>query len=232
MYFCGKYDRNMKREVKLTGDGSKTIYIPDLDENYHSNHGAFNEATHIFIEQGIRPFPLDKSLRIFEMGFGTGLNAFLAFIESKTSGYKIQYVGIEAFPVEEMLINEMDYCSFLNWENTQDFKQLHTLPWSENHEISDDFSFKKIHQKIESYIPENEQFDVVFFDAFGPKAQAEMWQPSILKKMYSLLKPGGFLVTYCAQGQVKRDLKAQGFIVVPLPGPPGKREMTKAIKSV
>lgn len=230
MYFCSKNDRNMKREVKLTGDGSKTIYIPDLDENYHSNHGAFNEAMHIFIEQGIRSFPLDKSLRIFEMGFGTGLNAFLALIESKTLGYKIQYVGIEAFPVEEMLVNEMDYCSFLNWENTQDFKQLHFLSWDENHKIADNFSFKKIHQKIENYIPEKEQFDVVFFDAFGPKAQAEMWYPLVLEKMYTMLKPGGFLVTYCAQGQVKRDLKAIGFDVVSLPGPPGKREMTKAVK--
>jgi tRNA U34 5-methylaminomethyl-2-thiouridine-forming methyltransferase MnmC len=220
----------MKREIKLTSDGSRTIYLPELDETYHSNHGAFNEAMHIFIEQGIRTFSPDKTVRIFEMGFGTGLNALLALIESKTRDYTIEYTGIEAFPVSMELVNELDYCAYLNWDSPQDFTQLHTVSWNEKHQITPTFSFQKIYQKIEDYQPELNQFEVIFFDAFGPRVQGDLWQPMILEKMYALLKPSGILVTYCAQGQVKRDLKALGFDVISLPGPPGKREMTKAIK--
>jgi tRNA U34 5-methylaminomethyl-2-thiouridine-forming methyltransferase MnmC len=220
----------MKREIKLTSDGSRTIYLPELDETYHSNHGAFNEAMHIFIEQGIRTFSPEKTVRIFEMGFGTGLNSLLTLIESITRDYTIEYTGIEAFPVAMELVSELDYCTYLNWDSPEDFTQMHTLTWGEKHQITPAFSFQKIHQKIEDYQPELNHFELVYYDAFGPRVQGDLWQPMILEKMHTLLKPGGVLVTYCAQGQVKRDLKALGFEVVSLPGPPGKREMTKAIK--
>jgi len=230
MYFCILNNLEMKLEIKLTNDGSKTIYIPEMDEHYHSSNGAFNEAMHVFIEHGLRTFALDKPIQIFEMGFGTGLNALLTLNETKKLNRFIEYIGIDAFPVDFSIIQQMDYSSFNGMESTVDFLRLHELSWNEKHQFSPFFSFQKIKCKIEDFEPENETIDLIYFDAFGPRAQKEMWHPTILKKMYDLLKPSGILVTYCAQGQFKRDLKALGFEVIPLPGPPGKREMTKAMK--
>lgn len=224
------YFRKMKREVILTADGSKTIFIPEMDENYHSMHGAFQEAMHVFIQSGLRYLTQKQDITIFEIGFGTGLNALLSMVEAENSKRKINYVGIEAFPVESELIAEIEYEKRVDDKFRESFSFMHSSKWNEKHELSSNFSFTKIHSKIQDYQPTSSSADVVFFDAFGPRKQSEMWSQSVLEQMYTILKPNGFLVTYCAQGQVKRDLKSVGFTVEVLPGPPGKREMTRAFK--
>lgn len=219
----------MKRELIQTSDGSMTIFLPEMNENYHSGHGAYNEAMHVFIRNGLE-FLNHEPINVFEMGFGTGLNALLSFEFSLEKDIKINYSGIEAFPVENELIEKINYNEFVQADGVEAFKKMHAISWNHTHEFSPLFSFKKIHAKIEDYVPEKENFDVVFYDAFGPRAQKEMWDISILTKMYEMLKPDGILVTYCANGQFKRDLKQLGFRIEALPGPPGKREMTRAIK--
>lgn len=219
----------MKREIILTSDGSKSIYLPELDENYHSGHGALQEARHIFIENGLKSVT-PNPLRIFEMGFGTGLNTFLSFIEAFNSGRQIEYTGIEAYPVESELIRELNYAQLIDKSLEKYFNELHNSAWDVPVLIHPNFVLTKIQKKIEDFAVTEAKFDLIYFDAFGPRAQAEMWDISILEKMYAILDRKGVLVTYCAKGQFKRDLKALGFIVESLPGPPGKREMTKAVK--
>ena len=220
----------MKREVIETGDGSKTIRIIDLDENYHSTHGALQEAEHVFIKNGLFEF-IDKSqISIFEMGFGTGLNAFLSAIKSNQLKLKIEYTGIEAFPVSIDELNQLGYHDIAGESNSDLYNKLHETLWGEMNEISEWFSLRKINDQLQLINFDNESFDIVYYDAFGPRAQEEMWSIELFQKMYDSIKEGGFLVTYCAKGQVKRNMKAVGFEVEPLPGPPGKREMTRAWK--
>jgi len=220
----------MKREVILTADGSKTIYIPEMDENYHSTNGALQEAMHVFIQNGIRTFNFKGEITVFEMGFGTGLNALLTLVEAVNSNRTINYIGIEAYPVELELIKEINYEKLVDEQFTEDFSMMHSLSWEQKHILQPNFTFQKIHLKIQDYQPLNSSVDLIFFDAFGPKVQQEVWTIDVLKKMHDMLKPNGILVTYCAMGQMKRDLKSLGFIVEGLHGPPGKREMTRAVK--
>ncbi len=219
----------MEQEVRVTNDGSKTIYLPHLDETYHSSHGAIQEALHVFVKNGIQA--IEKSeIKVFEMGFGTGLNALLTLVESQNKNIKISYTGIEAYPVSVEFVEQMDYCKQIGAEFQPQFDLLHSLEWGKLHTLSDLFFFEKIDEKIENFSPRTGEYDIIFYDAFGPRAQEEMWAPEILKKMYDMVNEGGFLVTYCAKGQVKRDLKLIGFEIEALPGPPGKREMTRAWK--
>jgi tRNA U34 5-methylaminomethyl-2-thiouridine-forming methyltransferase MnmC len=219
----------MKRELIKTQDGSMTIFIPEMDETYHSTHGAIQEAEHVFIKHGLRKME-EKGLEtifIFEMGFGTGLNAFLTKIRSNSI---VNYTGIEAFPVSENELISLNYVGQLGEEFKVDFDLIHSTSWKETVQLSSQFFIKKVHQKIEEYKLEKDKYDIIYFDAFGPRAQSEMWDIEILKNMYDGLMDGGMLVTYCAKGQFKRDLKSLGFEVESLPGPPGKREMTRAWK--
>jgi len=220
----------MKREVILTADGSKTIYIPEMDENYHSTNGAFQEAMHVFIQNGIRTRISNDEITVFEMGFGTGLNALLTLVEAVNSNRTINYIGIEAYPVESELIKEINYEKLVDEQFTEYFSMMHSLSWEQKHILHPNFTFQKIHLKIQDYQPLNSSVDLIFFDAFGPKVQKEVWTIDVLKKMHDMLKPNGILVSYCAMGQMKRDLKSLGFKVEGLPGPPGKREMTRAVK--
>jgi tRNA U34 5-methylaminomethyl-2-thiouridine-forming methyltransferase MnmC len=220
----------MKREVINTADGSKTIRLVDLDENYHSSHGALQEAEHVFIHNGILAFKDEKHLSIFEMGFGTGLNAFLTCLYSLQNDLKIDYDGIEAYPVSIEEINQLDYDSLKGNEYSSIFNKIHSTSWDEKNEINSNFALTKIENKIQNFSFQNEKYDIVYYDAFGPRAQEEMWSLEIFQKLYTSIKEGGFLVTYCAKGQVKRDLKTAGFNIEALPGPPGKREMTRAWK--
>ena len=213
----------------MTDDGSTTIYIPEMDETYHSTHGAIQEARHVFLKHGLASFS-DESIAVFEMGFGTGLNALLTY-QFGEKKYSIDYIGIEAYPVEKELIDSMNYLKEVGEEYTSVFERMHTSKWGERVALSDRFSLTKIHEKIEDYLPEKESIDLVYFDAFGSRAQGAMWAPSVLEKMHLMLRSGGVLVTYCAMGQFKRDLKALGFSVSGRPGPPGKREMTVAVKN-
>ena len=220
----------MKREITKTADGSTTIYIPEMDENYHSHHGAIQEAKHVFIQYGVRSVSQEE-LTIFEMGFGTGLNALLTLDYTSENDKKINYIGIEAYPLEDSMIQELNYLDEIGEKYTEDFKKMHDAPWGEGIDFGD-FHLTKIHQKIEDYEPQSNSVDIIYFDAFGPRAQGDMWELPVLEKMAEMIKPGGILVTYCAQGQFKRHLKSLGFTIERLPGPPGKREMTRATKVV
>ena len=220
----------MKREVINTADGSKTIRIVDLDENYHSSHGALQEAEHVFIKNGIEAFKDEKHLSIFEMGFGTGLNAFLTCLNALENDLNIDYDGIEAYPVSIEEMNQLDYDSLKGSEYSSIFNKIHSTSWNQKNEINSNFSLTKIENKIENFSFQKEKYNIVYYDAFGPRAQEEMWSLEIFQKLYTSIKEGGFLVTYCAKGQVKRDLKTAGFKIEALPGPPGKREMTRAWK--
>lgn len=220
----------MKREIITTADGSRSIRVVDLDENYHSTHGAVQEAMHVFIQHGLRAFSEKQQLRIFEMGFGTGLNALLTAQEAIQQERPIHYLGIEAFPVSSDMALSMGYEKAVSPDVAHVFAALHEAEWGSEQRISPFFTIEKIHQKIEEYSPTSSSIDLIYFDAFGPRAQADMWDITVLEKMSNLLVPGGLFVTYCAKGQLKRDLKLLGLTVESLPGPPGKREMTRAWK--
>jgi len=220
----------VKREIITTDDGSMSIRLPELDENYHSSHGALQEAKHVFIEHGLRAIAEKNTIRIFEMGFGTGLNALLSAQEAIHLKKHIHYIGIEAFPVPLDMALSMNYEKFVTVDVEAVFSALHLTEWGSAQHISPFFTLEKIHQKIEDHSPKLTSVDLVYFDAFGPRAQADMWNVNVLEKMADLLVPGGLFVTYCAKGQLKRDLKSLGFTVESLPGPPGKREMTRAWK--
>lgn len=220
----------MNRKIVLTSDGSHTIRLDDLDENYHSGHGALQEANHVFIRNGLNYLTDKKKIRIFEMGFGTGLNALLSVQFAEHNEIEIEYSGIEAYPVEKKMISQLNYTELVPEKFAGVFDLMHDVSWNVQHFMQPNFKFTKIHRKIEEWVGEKESFDIVFFDAFGPRAQGEMWHPDVLGKMFNLLSTGGVFVTYCAKGQLKRDLRSLGFEVESLPGPPGKREMTRAIK--
>ncbi len=219
----------MKREVIRTADGSSTIRMVEMAENYHSTHGAIQESRYVFINQGLDYIQDTDPVRIFELGFGTGLNALLAFEYAKEKGIQVHYTGIEAYPLEEDLISQLNYINHFSEEIKGMFSQMHAVKWGEDVQLSPFFQFKKVYERIEYWI-ETGTFDLIFFDAFGPRSQGELWSLDILRKMQHLLLPGGVFVTYCAKGQLKRDLRYLGFDVQSIEGPPGKREMTRAIK--
>jgi len=226
----------MKREIIITGDGSKTIHIPELDEQYHSKHGAIQEAQHVFLKTGLQHFVGseyyngDAPVSILEMGFGTGLNALLTIFKATTLGVRIEYTGVEAFPISEEEVAAMDYASQIPIPNAQKYyDELHQAPWEKRHEIKEDFYLTKNVQSFENIIDEA-LYDIVYFDAFGPRVQPTLWTETIFAKMYTALKPKGVLTTYCAQGAARRAMQAVGFEVERLPGPPGKREMLRATK--
>lgn len=219
----------MQRTIAKTADGSTTIYIPEMDENYHSHHGAIQEARHVFLKNGIETIDKDEIV-VFEMGFGTGLNALLTLDFALNTGKKVTYFGLEAYPVEPELLEQLNYLDEIGKEHSGAFQRMHQADW-ENPISIQNFELTKIHQKIEEYTPAPSTIDIIYFDAFGPRAQGDMWELPVLEKMADMIKPGGILVTYCAQGQFKRHLKSLGFTIERLPGPPGKREMTRATKS-
>jgi tRNA U34 5-methylaminomethyl-2-thiouridine-forming methyltransferase MnmC len=221
---------NSRLEIKQTADGSNTIFLPDLNENYHSFHGAIQEANHVFIKNGLDQFLLTSEISIFELGLGTGLNALLTCLWAEKNKVNIEYVSIEAFPVPIDLCRKMDYPAHLNPHSSEAYSKLLEATWEQLVPVSNYFSIRKIHSSIQEW-KNNQKFDLIYFDAFGPRAQSEMWELPIMEKMYNLLKENGKLVTYCAQGQFRRNLKCLGFNVQSLPGPPGKREMTCAHKN-
>jgi tRNA U34 5-methylaminomethyl-2-thiouridine-forming methyltransferase MnmC len=219
--------------IKKTSDGSTTIYNIDLDETYHSIHGALQEAIHVFIKNGLENFLTNskngKPTNILEIGFGTGLNCLLSLDYSKKKAFKINYTGIEPHPLSGDLIEKLDY-GFDN-NNKIIFNQLHKSKWNEFTELITDFNLKKLNCKFQDF-NDNELYDVVYFDAFGPRVEEYLWDINIFRKIYKMISLNGLLVTYCAKGQVRRDLEKVGFIVERLPGPPGKREMLRAKKYI
>ncbi|KIA97581.1 SAM-dependent methyltransferase [Flavobacterium sp. KMS] len=219
----------MKREIIQTLDGSTTIHLEEWDECYHSKHGAIQEAKHVFIQNGFSLFE-DKPISILEIGFGTGLNAFITFLESNEKKQSINYVGVEAYPVAANEVLMMNYVAELGADNYKEvFKKMHESNWDEIIELSDAFTLTKRKQFFQE-IDDVETFDLIYFDAFGYRVQPELWSTEIFKRMYDSLKPNGVLVTYAARGVVKRSMIEVGFTVEKLAGPPGKREMFRARK--
>jgi tRNA U34 5-methylaminomethyl-2-thiouridine-forming methyltransferase MnmC len=222
----------LKRTIITTSDGSKTIQIEGWNEQYHSIHGALQEAKHVYINAGLKTFlerhPKQNALTLLEIGFGTGLNALLTALESLNISQEICYHGIEAYPVEAEELQALGYHTLIGSDPSV-FQNIHDCSWHEIHKILPHFSIVK-HQAFFSDIAEVNAFDVIYFDAFGPRVQPNLWIESIFKKMYETLRPNGLLVTYCAKGSVRRCMQAVGFEVERLPGPPGKREMLRAIK--
>nr|WP_154339332.1 tRNA (5-methylaminomethyl-2-thiouridine)(34)-methyltransferase MnmD [Flavobacterium sp. LC2016-23] len=205
--------------------------MQEWDECYHSKHGAIQEAKHVFIKNGLSLFE-SNPVSILEIGFGTGLNAFITFLEGVQKQQKINYVGVEAYPVEAREVLEMNYVDELDAIAFKDvFAKMHECEWNEKIDISTDFSLTKRKQFFDE-INDLEIFDLIYFDAFGYRVQPELWSTEIFQKMYDSLKPNGVLVTYAARGVVKRSMIAVGFTVEKLAGPPGKREMFRAFKRV
>lgn len=219
----------MEREIIRTKDGSTTIHIKDWDECYHSKHGAIQEAQHVFIKNGLALYQ-NQSVSILEIGFGTGLNAFITYLESKKLDLEINYVGVEAYPISISELSAMNYVSELNADDKNAiFNLFHESNWEEKVIIDPFFTITKRQQFFEE-ITDCEQYDLIYFDAFGYRVQPGLWSTSIFKKMHTALRPGGKLVTYAARGVVKRSMIEVGFTVEKLPGPPGKREMFRATK--
>jgi len=211
-------------EPVLTKDGSLTLRHPSGD-HYHSLHGAIQEAQHVYIKEGLNQLLL-PNLRVLEVGFGTGLNTWLTFINGQER--HIDYIALEPFPLSIEEVSLLNYPSF--FESFHDvFSSLHQVQWNQSSHLSDSFLLLKLICSIQDLSLES-PVDLIYFDAFAPRHQPELWEPSIFERCFSFLNWGGRLVTYCAKGSVKRALREVGFTVVSRPGPPGKREMTVAIK--
>lgn len=213
-------------QIFLTEDGSNSLYVAEFDETYHSRHGAIQESMHVFINNGLKTIT-KNNIKVLEFGFGSGLNALLTLNQSKEK--HIEYTGIEKFPLKASVLRQLNYCK--TKEDKAIYEKIHAADWNEKAIINNGFTLEKI--KIDFIeFQSNEKFDLIYFDAFAPRVQPELWTKEIFEKTYNLLEKEGFLVTYCAKGVVKRTLKEVGFDVISLPGPPGKREMTKAVKHV
>lgn len=222
----------MQRKIIRTKDNSKTLLIPDMNETYHSTNGAISESKHIYIKYGLKEFLNTKNtVEIFEMGFGTGLNAILTLDFSLKNNLQVNYTTIEKFPITSNEISDLDYTKALGLDYLKNnYNTLHQSKPNQHIVINEYFKFTKHYQDIKTTTLPNNTYDIIYFDAFAPQHQPDLWTIEILNKMYDCLNKNGFLITYCAQGQFKRNLKAVGFEVIPLPGPIGKREITKAMK--
>ncbi len=222
-------------EIKITNDGSHTLYNAALNENYHSMHGAFDESVHVFIEAGLKPVLQEKiGIYLLEVGFGTGLNAWLTAcqVQEHFPDRLVSYVALEPNPVPADIVKKLNYPQVSNGYMYMQalYNQLHAVPWDKESKIHKDrFHIRKLPVTLEDFKP-YWLFDLIYFDAFAPSKQPELWEKDMLQKIYDVTVPGGILVTYCAKGKFKRDLRDIGWQVESLPGPTGKREMTRAIK--
>lgn len=259
----------MQHNIITTDDGSHTIFVPELNEHYHSTNGAIQESNHVFIETGLRHY-LNQSgranqqfssqqINILEIGFGTGLNAFLTLLESEKSLVNIYYHSVELYPISVEEAHKLNYCDLAQQfeseqlsnefqqpkeveqsgllqqqkENSILFLKLHVSPWQSETEIAPRFTLVK--QIFDFSNPEefrsNRLFNLIYFDAFAPEKQPEMWTQEIFNKIYSFSDKGAVFTTYCAKGAVRRMLQTAGFKMERLPGPPGKREILRGIKN-
>lgn len=218
-------------EIIATEDGSHSLLSEQFGVTYHSKHGAVQESQHVFIEAGLYPKTTDsKKLAVLEIGFGSGLNVFMTYLEAQRTGLTIDMTTYEVFPITIEQAQNLNYPTVLEAKDKADiFEKIHTCKWEKTIELASFFTVKK-HKKDFSEIEDTAKFDVIYFDAFAPNAQPELWEAPLLQKMYDALKIGGVMTTYCAKGVVKRTLKSVGFEIESIPGPPGKREMTRAWK--
>ena len=216
-------------KLEQTADGSYTLYVPELDEHYHSVKGALTESQHIFIDMGLKHSSVTAP-HILEIGLGTGLNCVLTLLEAKESQRHVHYTGIERYPLNEEIIRKLNYPSIIGKECEEDYFAIHQAPWEEDVCLSPWFTLHKMEGDFTHYSFE-QKYDIIYFDAFAPEKQPEMWEQSLFDNLYQVLNEGGILTTYCAKGVVRRMLQTAGFKVERLPGPPGgKREILRAIK--
>jgi tRNA U34 5-methylaminomethyl-2-thiouridine-forming methyltransferase MnmC len=215
-------------ELITTEDGSHSLFRPDLNETYHSRHGAIQESKHVFIRHGLDHWLAgtnEKQLVIFEVGFGTGLNAWLTWQEARKKQLHVKYISIEAYPLQRDVWKQLNYAA-----GDSLFNALHETPWNVAGSIDGYFELLKIEGKLED-VALNESLDIVYFDAFAPGKQPELWEFPMLQRVCTPLRTGGVFVTYCAKGQLKRDLRALDLKVETLQGPPGKKEMIRATRA-
>ncbi len=221
-------------EIIITSDGSHSLRNTRLNETYHSIHGAVQESVHVFIKNGFVYFENQNhpaEIRILEVGFGTGLNALLTLKYALESKLQFHYTSLEAYPVEEETIRQLNYPEILAFEGAvQLFQKLHAARWTQEGSVLNNFVLKKQLARLEEVDLGEEQFDLVYFDAFAPVKQPELWEIGMLRKVEQSMKAGAVFVTYCAKGQLKRDLRSLGLQVQTLSGPPGKKEMVRALK--
>lgn len=223
-----------ENEIIISGDGSHTIVSQRFGVTYHSRFGAIDEGLTVFISAGFHYVvqKINPPIRIVEMGFGTGLNALLTLIESQNIGFQTQYTGIEKYPISLQIASRLNYAEVLKRSELQNtFMDMHHLQENIFHKMTENFKFQKIYDDLLNWNP-HDTYDVIYFDAFAPGAQEELWSGEVMKKMYSCLTKDGVLVTYCAKGDFKRALRSAGFEVESLPGPGKKREMTRAHKLI
>lgn len=215
-------------KIIITSDGSHTIYVPRLDEHYHSIHGAVQESNHIFIRNGFVCCKADP-VSILEIGFGTGLNALLTAINSNKGTREVFYTSIEKYPLDIEIISSLNHYKFAGENCREIFQTIHSVPWNISVNICRNFMLKKIEADFTKEQLTG-KYDLIYFDAFGPDKQPEMWTKELFSEISDITNKNGIFVTYSAKGEVKRNLKACGFDVMLLPGPPGKRQMIRAIK--
>ena len=216
-------------QIEQTADGSQTLFVPELNEHYHSVKGALTESEHIFIQMGLKHSSVEAP-HVLEIGFGTGLNAFLTLLTADTDQRNIHYTTLERYPVTPALLEQLTYPELICPERKDDFQALHQAAWNTDVQLTPYFTLHKVETDFTSYtFPAT--YDVIYFDAFAPEKQPEMWTQSLFDTLCQQLNPQGILTTYCAKGAVRRMLQAAGFTVERLPGPPGgKREILRATK--
>lgn len=222
----------MNLKIVETKDGLHSLYVPELDEHYHSTHGALQEARHVFIEAGLVHVANEKKdISILEIGFGTGLNAYLTLLKAKEQGLSVTYHGLELYPVPADVASQLNYTATIGENaNAEEFLRLHSGNWSETVQIGQ-FTLLRINDSVFSFEAPI-QYDLIYFDAFGFRAQEEMWGQEVFDKMAAVLKPGSILVTYSSKGEVRRRMQSAGLTVTKLAGPMGKREMVRATKGL
>ncbi len=216
---------HIKRELQLTADGSHTLFIPEMDEHYHSVNGAVQESRHVFIEAGLHRLEREE----ITIGFGTGLNAFLTLLDAEAHQQKIHYYSVELYPLDIDVIESLNYGEIICGGRKDVFRALHGAKWNTSVRVTEFFELHKI-QGDSNTCGLPEQIDLIYFDAFAPDKQPEMWNQEIFNRLYAHTTEGGLLTTYCAKGVVRRMMKEAGYSVERIPGPPGKREMLRAIK--
>lgn len=218
-------------ELQLTGDGSYTVVNKRINATYHSIHGAVTESLHVFIRNGFNQLQNAESIGLLEVGFGTGINIWLTMLETLDSGQTVSAVTIEPFPLPGSLPRMPDVKHNSN-QNEYLWHKMHSADWNSREEIFPGFTLLKLQTTLQAVELSENYFDLVYFDAFAPSDQPELWTEAVFSKIFRALKPGGMLVTYCAKGDVKRAMKSAGFYIERLPGPPFKREMTRAVKKI
>jgi tRNA U34 5-methylaminomethyl-2-thiouridine-forming methyltransferase MnmC len=224
---------SVKPEIELTADGSHTLFVPGLDERYHSVNGAVRESVHVFLHAGLHHCEKD-TVNILEVGFGTGLNAFLTLLDIKNTSRKIYYTGLELYPLPESIIEKLNYPEKYSAQDKALYTKLHDAEWNKEVEISPDFYLSKIECDFTQFdfASLHTTYDLIYFDAFAPDKQPEMWTQKIFDSLHSVTGRDGILVTYCAKGAVRRMMQQAGYKTERLPGPPGKREMLRAISVI